>query len=243
MRKLIVWSLIILHLGCISADPKETKYKVNDDSIQWNYNNPIHYENDRFLINLYLSNDTENIFTKIFYKYAVDGDKSALSYLSNNYDICLIDIHNKTNAELIIDLNKIKLLKDKISINVYSPLDIPAQIERLNPKGITKNIYNTIAAIIVTAAIIVLLSQGGAGCLSVPAPQDSSLKSGRNEKKEEKPDDYKKYGIFSSLFHKTDYDYDDCIIDTNIIQPVSHKSGLVFVKKGFINSKIKIIYE
>jgi len=243
MKKLIACLLIGLQFNCMSADPKITETNINDNTFKWDYNKPIIYKNEDSLITIYPSKVADNIFDELYYKYVVDGNISAAKYLNDNYDVCFIVVYNKSEEELSFDLTKLKINNGKSSYKFISPLDMPLKVKRLNPKGITKNIYNTIVIIAVTAAIIALCRENK----SLPNIPDISINPPSSVEKSslaKEPNNYQKYGIFSSFFHKTEYNYTDCIIDENKISPLSTKEGILFIKKGSFKKKnLKLDYE
>lgn len=239
MKKFIACLLAGLLVSCMSPDPRVTESSINNETFKWNYTSPLVYEDSRSTINLYPTGIQDSSFNDIYYKYAVDGDISAVKYLSENYDICFIDVINKNKSKLTFDLSKLKLVRNKKIYNFISPLDIPSRVKRLNPKGITKNVYNTVVIIAVTAAIIALCqkSHSAPSIPSFSSGPDFSINSGASGSDN-------KYGIFSSFFHKTKYHFSDCILESNIIQPLSNKTGIVFIKKGALGKgKTMIIYE
>lgn len=241
MKKLIACLLIGLQFNCMSADPKLTESNINDNTFKWNYDEFIKYDSDNLLITIYPSQVQDNIFNDLYYKYAVDGDVAAVKYLSENYEICFVVVYNKNKKECNFDLTKLQINNHKRSFKFISPLDMPSKIKRLNAKGITKNVYNTIVIIAITAAIIALCQKSN----SIPnlnLPINITPNSNDSTKKE--PNDYQKYGIFSSFFHKTNYHYNDCIMDNNIVLPLSTKEGVVFIKKGcFKNKDLQLNYQ
>jgi len=238
MKKFIICLLIGLQISCISADPKMTESNISNETFKWNYEKPIIYERENSVITIYLSDISGNIFSDIYYKYVVDGDVSALKYLSENYDICLINVFNKKKSAIEFDLTKLKLLKNNKSYKFISPLDIPSKVKRINPKGITKNVYNTVVIIAITAAVIALCKDSKSPPV-FPTSTNFSTNSSSGVQ-----NDYEANGIFSNFFHKTKYKFNDCILDANTIPSLSNKSGIVFIKKGRLsNGNIKFADE
>lgn len=239
MQRIISIILCILLVGCVSADPRRTNYSVSISKFEWNYDNPLSFENELLAIRLIASKNSASVFDFITGRYVVMGDSSAKKYLSNHYDICLIEVANRTNSEEIFYLNRLHLGYKDQDVSPISSVDLPSVVNRINPNGISKNIYNALAIITITTAVVALLvlSHGHAfNFLGHSAgPQKSDKESSKLEKEQ----------LWSSLYHDTQFQYEDIIIDENPIASYSRKSGIVFIPKGKLkfDNNLKMIYD
>jgi hypothetical protein len=243
MQRIISIILCILLVGCVSADPRRTNYSISISKYEWNYDNPLSFENELLAIRLIASKNSASVFDFITGRYVVMSESSAKKYLSNHYDICLIEVANKTNAEEIFYLNRLHLVYKDQDVSLISSVDLPSVVNRINPNGISKNIYNAIAIITITTAVValVVLSHGHLPLQgdSIPWPSAGPQKSDKESSKLEKEQ------LWSSLYHDTQFQYEDIIIDENPIASYSHKSGIVFIPKGKLkfDNHLKMIYD
>jgi hypothetical protein len=238
MQKIISIILVVLLTGCVSADPRKTDYSVSTSKYEWNYDKPLLFENELFAMRLITSKNSAGVFDFITDKYAVVSESSAKKYLSHHYDICLIEVANKTDAEEIFYLNGLHLLYKDQDVSPISSVDLPSAVNRLNPNGISKNIYNALAIITITTAVVAFFVLALRANLTLPAagPQKSDKESSDKLEKEE---------LWSSLYHDTQFQCEDLIIDENPIASYSHKSGIVFIPKGKLkfDNNLKMIYD
>jgi hypothetical protein len=238
MQKIISIILCILLVGCVSADPRRTNYSVSISKYEWDYDNSLLFKNELFAIRLIASKNSAGVFDFITGRYVVTSESAAKKYLSNHYDICLIEVANRTNAEEIFYLNRLHLVYKDQDVAPISSVDLPSVVNRINPNGISKNIYNALAIITITTAVValVVLSHGAINFPGGSAgPQTSDKESSKLEKEQ----------LWSSLYHDTQFQYEDIIIDENPIASYSHKSGIVFIPKGKLkfDNNLKMIYD
>jgi len=229
MKRNSIYMLLLLCISCVSADPGMTTCTINKDTFDWDYKNPVTFENDTFNVTMVINRNSRNIIKEIYYKYSMDGEPSAQNFLYDSYDICLIDVCNKSNAEEMFLLSRFSISGNNGSFYPLSPIDIPAEINRINPKGISKNVYNTLAVITVTAAVIVVATS----VPTIPLPYHNESFLEKKEKKE----------LWSGMYHSTKYEYEDLIIDKNSIKPLSCKKGIIFIKKGAVAEGSRMKYQ
>jgi hypothetical protein len=239
MQRIISIILCILLVGCVSADPRRTNYSVSISKYEWNYDNPLSFENELLAIRLIASKNSANVFDFITGRYVVVSESSAKKYLSNHYDICLIEVANRTNAAEIFYLNRLHLVYKDQDVSPISSVDLPSVVNRINPNGISKNIYNAIAIITITTAVVALVVLSHGRFFNFPLPSAGPQKSDKESSKLEKEQ------LWSSLYHDTQFQYEDIIIDENPIASYSHKSGIVFIPKGKLkfDNNLKMIYD
>lgn len=208
---------MILLSGCMSADPRESNLIISMGKFDWDCKHALVYETDSLRIRMVPSRDRDTIFNAIAHRYAVDRESSARSYLSDNYEVALLELKNKTRAEQIFYLDKLHLVYNDVILSPVSPVDLPSEVKRLNPKGISKNIYNSVVAITVLAAISSALFAMGDGNMKPTGVEADVLYSP---------------GIWSSIFHKTHLSYEDLVLHKNLIGPNQSKSGIVFIPRA-----------
>ncbi len=212
----------------MSADPRESRLIVSMEKFDWDYKLALVYENDSLHIRMVPSRDSDTIFNAIANGYSVDKESSARSYLSDSYKVCLLELKNKTPAEQIFYLDKLHLVYEDVALSPVSPVDLPSELKRLNPKGISKNIYNSVVAITVLAAISSALFAMGDGNMKPTGVEAEVLYSP---------------GIWSSIFHRTNLKYEDLILQKNPIGPNKSKSGIVFIPRAKYKAhEIKLLY-
>lgn len=229
MKRIIAVIFIILLSGCMSADPRESMFTVSKEKFDWDYGRALVLENDSFHIRLVPSRDSRGIFDALADSYAVDKESSARRYLADTCEICLLELKNKTQAEQIFYLDKLYLVCRDVTISTVSPVDLPSEIRRINPKGISKNMYNSVVVITVLAAISSALITLGNENLR-PSGLEADVLSAPE--------------IWSGVFHKTRLKYEDLILNQNPIGPNKSKSGIVFVSRGGCRIKnCTMIYE
>jgi hypothetical protein len=231
MRKIISVIQIILLTGCMTADPKISNYDVSKNRFDWDYDHLLFIENNSFVISLFPSKNSDRIFDFITNRYIIDSERSAKKFLSDNYDIYLIGITNKTNAEKCFYLRNLHLKYKAEYHHPISPVDLPSEINRINPKGISKNIYNALVIITVTIAVIAIIAYASKGNIgSLPGGPNFDFPAGPKK--------------WSAIYHGTKYKFDDLIIDENILAPNESKSGILFMPKRKINfdNNLKMIY-
>lgn len=201
----------------MSADPRESKLIVSMEKFDWDYEHALVYENDSLHIRMVPSRDRDTIFNAIARRYAVDRESSARSYLSDRYEVCLLELKNKTRAEQIFYLDKLHFVSNGVILSPVSPVDLPSEVRRVNPKGISKNIYNSVVAITVLAAISSALFAMSDGNMKPTGVEADVLYSP---------------GIWSRIFHNTHFKYEDLILKKNPIGPNKSKSGIVFIPRA-----------
>jgi len=207
-------------MKCLEADLKTTNYSVNRDRFIWDMRNSVKKETSKFKISLCKSENQDSFLYEFYSRMNADGDYAALAYLNQNYDIYLMEVENKSESEEELLLKDIRFETDEKIYPIYNSYNLPKKVSRLNPKGITKNMYNiTILAGIIAA---------GAVLRYVPIPiapmeRKEEIK-GKKEVKSEKE-------YWSSIFHITNFRYEDIILERNLIKPSSVKKGLVFLDK------------
>ena len=229
MKRIIAVIFIILLSGCMSADPRESRFTASMKEFNWDYERALDFENNTFRIRMVPSKDSGTVFDHIANSYAVDKESSARRYLFDNYDVYLLELKNKTQAEQIFYLDKLYLVCRDVTISTVSPVDLPSEIRRINPKGISKNMYNSVVVITVLAAISSALITLGNENLR-PSGLEADVLSAPE--------------IWSGVFHKTRLKYEDLILNQNPIGPNKSKSGIVFVSRGGCRIKnCTMIYE
>ncbi len=217
MKRIIAVIFIILLSGCMSADPRESRFTVSKEKFGWDYGHALVLENDSFHIRLAPSRDSTGIFNSLADSYAVDKESSARRYLADTHEVCLLELKNKTQAEQIFYLDKLHLVYNDVILSPVSPVDLPAELKRVNPKGISKNIYNSAVILTVLAAISSALLVLGDGDMKPTGVEADVLSA---------PD------IWSGIFHRTHLKYEDLILQKNPIAPNKSKSGIVFIPRG-----------
>jgi hypothetical protein len=238
MQKIFTIILCLLLIGCVSPDPRKKDYPISTGTYEWNYNYPLSFENELFAIRLLANKNSAGIFESIADRYAVASESSAARYLSRHYDICLLEVENKTDEEQIFYLNKLHLVYNGQNISPLSSFDVPSAVDRMNPQGISKNIYNVLVITTITAAVLGLIALTGMEGIRGwgPGPSFGHDPPSSGSKEEE---------LWSSLYHDTRFQYQDLIINENPIAPQSQKSGIVFIPKGKLkfDSRLHMVYE
>lgn len=226
-RRFIILIYFIFICGCISADSDKTDVRINRNLFNWNMANPLKTESGHFKIEIYTNESREDLFENIFHMYVKDGDSAALNYLKRKYDVYFLQIENRSEETAEFNLSSIKI-SGECGGKFTSSWSLPNHINQVNPKGMTKNIYNTIVSTALIAGFAAMMYYLG-GVPSVP---------GENNKKKDipvktlEPADKDKKEYWSSFFHNTRYHYNDLISERNLIAGKGRKAGIAFVEKN-----------
>lgn len=227
MKKIISVILIISLSGCMSASPRAPECTISMEKFDWDYKNTLVFDNESFDIKLTISRSSGNIFNLIADWYAVDKESSTRRYLSDHYEVCLLEIRNKTCAQKYFYLSKLNLVNKNKAIIPISPVDLPSDIKRISPKEISKVLFVTALVIALIAAIVACCILAGnvpvAGINPFPSAGDRKKEGDKAASQEEK---------YSSFFHNAKIKYEDLILNKNAIAAHSGKSGIVFISKA-----------
>lgn len=241
MKKLILLTSLLITIisSCAIPDKNQTVVNINKEQIKWDNSNKIIFEDDRIIISMILNESSDEFIKGIIEKISIDNEDSGKNYIINNYVFSYVEIRNKTDHSLNFKLDKLKIISDDVFIKAISPLELPNEIVRTNPKGITKNVYNGIW--ISTLSIVGIgLSIGGGELIAriifgtINAIRNALLNDNFDFKTG------KISHFFSKNKHLTKYNYNDLIFGTNYITAKSEKRGIVVFKKFDLKKKIKI---
>ena len=226
--KRIFFLIPVLLVGCVSADRDHRSVKVGKDTIEWSRDNTHVYSCRDFDISLTINSDNTNLVKNIYYGYVVDSRKSGINCILDNYYAGLIEIKNNNDRTIVVSPDRIQVAENSRKVPLVSVEELPKNIERFNPYGATKDVYN---AMWFTVLIACSLQDN---LIWKIAMGTDKLAHGGKER------DY-----FSQFMHETDFVYDDLILDSNTIKPGSFKTGIVFLQKAGIHDvqKIRLSYE
>jgi hypothetical protein len=230
MKNKIYLIIIYLVINCIEAEPKISKETINKNDFEWDWTESIKYHDEKVQFKIFINKNSYNVLENIFNKLNVIMPKSSIVTLLEFYDIGLLEITNKSDNNFNFELEKLHVTSRENKTSPIAPQDLVKDIQRINIKGITKNVYNTLAIVTVTTAIIgimVIANTNGANI---------SCCSGSNQQSNDKVELEK---FWSSFYQETTFDYQDLISSSNLIQPNSEKVGIIFLRKGLLNSKAK----
>jgi hypothetical protein len=232
MKNILFLLLILFFISCVSGDKNKSSISINNKQFIWDLQNQKTFENDKIRIGLIVNEKNSNIIKNIYFKYVVDSDESAINFLLTHYFFGLLTISNLTDRTIDVKLKSISLINDHKSIKILSAKQVPNDIKRFNPKGLTKNVYNSIWS----SVAIVISIKGGDLILDGLGKLYEFISGNRYPD----PEDF-----FSSLYHETNIKYNSLIFDDNKIDKKTTISGLVFINKEELTntSDITLIYE
>lgn len=241
MKKVILLTslLIVIISSCAIPDKNQTIVDINKEQIKWDDSHKIIFEDERIFISMILNDSSDEFIKGIIEKFSIDNEDSGKNYILNDYVFSYVEIRNKTNHSLNFKLDKLKIISDGVLIKAISPLELPNEILRTNPKGITKNVYNGIC--ISTLSIIGIgLSIGGGELIArmifytINAIRNAILNDNFDFKTG------KISHFFSKNKHLTKYNYNDLIFESNYLTAKSEKKGIVVFKKIDLKKIIRI---
>ncbi len=211
----------------MTADPDRTQYQVQKENFDWGRYAVKKFEDKVFRVKIFSGDYPDDLFEELGTVFVKDGDKSAVYYLKSYYDIFLLEIENKTDLPQDFSIPRIQFIGQECKDQFATPWSLPNDVYRLNPKGITKNVYNGIVVLGLAVAL---------AAISYSIPNILMGASSSKDKKETEltkvePTEKEKKFYWSSLFHETKYQYNDLISQTNRIEPNSKKIGLLFLAK------------
>jgi hypothetical protein len=222
--KYLKYSISILLIGCLTAEPKEVHLIINKEQYVWNLSKPIIFKSNDYNVRIYANENNNDIFRKISNSFNLDNINNASDIILENYDIVLIEIENKSDLELNFSLSKFKVIKNNEVISPIIAKNLLKDFELLNKKGIAKNIYNSINYIVLFAAVIILIA-------IVTFGKGTSVNTPIQISGTEETDKF-----WSSYYQKYNISYKDLINEENNISPNSLKSGILFVRKGQLSN-------
>lgn len=248
MKYLPVIFLIFLSLFCIKRDKPVTILEIRNDHLYWHKDNPKKFRSKSFDINSYLNQKNQKVFENLTYSIFVDNRKAAKEYLLKRYDILYLEVNNKSNRSKNFQLSKMEVFSNGKQVGFFYPEELPEQFSRVNPKGMTKNVYNSVA--VVVSIVPVLLVYLGGGMMYADADYNRMKEFQRYQRyvytppaiRPNRSGDFSFSRYFSSILHMNYVEYKDVFHENNEIERKAIKAGVLFLEKGVLSQEYEIVY-